>query len=101
MSSRHSHSEEQLGVVACEPLRQVKGAQVLIGGLGLGFTLRAALATLARDARVLVAELLPEVVAWNQNPNYALSSAALADARTEIVIDDVARVIERSQARFD
>jgi len=101
MSSRHSYSEEQLGVVACEPLRSVKRASVLIGGLGLGFTLRAALATLARDARVLVAELLPEVVAWNQNPAYTLASAALADPRTSVVIEDVARVIEQSEARFD
>jgi len=101
MSSRHSYSEEQLGVVGCQALRQVKGAQVLIGGLGLGFTLRATLATLARDARVLVAELLPEVVTWNRNPAYALAAAALADPRTEVVIEDVARVIERSEARFD
>ena len=74
---------------------------MLIGGLGLGFTLRAALSTLARDAQVVVAELLPEVVTWNQNPAYPLSSQALADPRTQIVIGDVARVIEQSEARFD
>jgi spermidine synthase len=101
MSSRHSFSEEQLGIVACQPLAQLKGARVLIGGLGLGFTLRAALATLRRDAQVVVAELLPEVVTWNQNPAYPLSSTALADPRTELVIGDVARVIEQSEARFD
>lgn len=101
MSSRHSFSEEQLGVVACRSLQRVTGAQVLIGGLGLGFTLRAALSTLAPDARVLVAELLPEVVTWNQNTAYALASAPLADPRTEVVIGDVARVIEQSDARFD
>ncbi|HYP77947.1 MAG TPA: hypothetical protein VER12_18375 [Polyangiaceae bacterium] len=101
MSSRHSYSEEQLGVVACRPLESSKGACVLIGGLGLGFTLRAALTTLARDAHVLVAELLSEVVTWNQNPAYALASTALADPRTEVVIGDVARVIEQSAARFD
>jgi len=101
MSSRHSFSEEQLGVVACQPLRAVKRARVLIGGLGLGFTLRAALSTLAPDAQVVVAELLPEVVTWNRNPAYPLSSQALADPRTEVVIGDVARVIEQSEARFD
>ena len=101
MSSRHSFSDEQLGVVACQPLGLVKGARVLIGGLGLGFTLRAALSNLAPDAQVVVAELLPEVVTWNRNPAYRLSSEALADARTEVVIGDVARVIEQSQARFD
>lgn len=101
MSSRHSYSEEQLGSVGCEPLRARRNAQVLIGGLGLGFTLRAALAALASDAQVVVAELLPEVVAWNRNSAYPLSSEALADPRTEVVIDDVARVIDRSLARFD
>jgi spermidine synthase len=101
MSSRHSFSEERLGVVACQPLRTLKGARVLIGGLGLGFTLRAALSTLASDAQVVVAELLPEVVTWNQNPAYPLSSEALADPRTQVVIGDVARVIEHSEARFD
>lgn len=101
MSSRHSFSEEQLAVVACQPLRGAKGARVLIGGLGLGFTLRAALSTLARDAQVVVAELLPEVVTWNRNPSYPLSSEALADPRTEVVIGDVASVIEASEARFD
>jgi spermidine synthase len=101
MSSRHSFSEEQLGVVACQPLRFAAQARVLIGGLGLGFTLRAALSNLARDAQVLVAELLPEVVAWNRNPAYPLASEALGDPRTQIVIGDVARVIEQSEARFD
>jgi spermidine synthase len=101
MSSRHSFSEEQLGVVACQPLRLMKGARVLIGGLGLGFTLRAALSTLGRDAQVVVAELLPEVVTWNQNPAYPLSAQALADPRTQVVIGDVARVIEQSEGRFD
>ncbi|MEI9950425.1 MAG: hypothetical protein WDO74_15940 [Pseudomonadota bacterium] len=101
MSSRHSFSEEQLGVVACRSLGSIKGARVLIGGLGLGFTLRAALSTLAKDAEVVVAELLPEVVTWNQNPAYPLSAEALADPRTQIVIGDVAHVIEQSEARFD
>jgi len=101
MSSHHSYSEEQLGVVACRPLLEVKSARVLIGGLGLGFTLRAALANLGRDAEVVVAELLAEVVTWNRDARYRLSSEALADARTEVVIGDVARVIQKSEARFD
>ena len=101
MSTRHSYSEEQLGVLGCQPLSAEKGARVLIGGLGLGFTLRAALAHLAADARVVVAELLPEIVAWNRNPKYALASDALLDPRTELVIADVARIIADSEARFD
>ena len=101
MSTRHSFSEEQLGVVACKELAHVAGACVLIGGLGLGFTLRAALATLARDARVLVAELIPEVVAWNRNPTYALAASALADARTKVMIGDVADIMVQSRTSFD
>ncbi len=101
MSSRHSYSEEQLGVVGCEGLRERAGARVLIGGLGLGFTLRATLGALRPDAHVTVAELLPEVVTWNQNPSYALAHAELADSRTEMVLGDVARVIERATSQFD
>ena len=101
MSTRHAFSEAELGSVACRPLAERKQARVLIGGLGLGVTLRAALSSLARDAEVVVAELLPEVVTWNRNPAYALASAELADARTAVVVADVARIIEHSQARFD
>ena len=101
MSTRHSFSEEQLGVVACQSRAKLAGACVLIGGLGLGFTLRAALATLGPDARVVVAELVPEVLAWNRNPLYRLAAAALADPRTQVVIGDVAAVIGQGQDRFD
>jgi spermidine synthase len=101
MSTRHSFSEEQLGVVACKARARLEGARVLIGGLGLGFTLRAALATLPRGARVVVAELIPEVVAWNQNTAYPLASASLADPRTEVIIGDVADIMVRSQNSFD
>jgi spermidine synthase len=101
MSTRHAFSEEQLGVVGCQPLLGRKGARVLIGGLGLGFTLRAALANLGRDAQVVVAELMPQVVEWNRNPAYPLAGTALADRRTEVVLGDVADVIAKSAARFD
>jgi spermidine synthase len=101
MSTRHSFSEEQLAVVACRGLLRLQDACVLIGGLGLGFTLRAALANLGRAARVIVAELVPEVVEWNRNPAYPLAAAELADPRTRVVIGDVADIIARSQDRFD
>jgi spermidine synthase len=100
MSTRHSFSEEQLGVVACRACARVRNARVLVGGLGLGFTLRAALATLARDARVVVAELIPEVVDWNRNPAYRLAAAELADTRTTVVLGDVADIMARSQTSF-
>jgi spermidine synthase len=101
MSSRHHYSEEQLAVVACAPLTQKKGVSVLIGGLGLGFTLRAALATLGPDARVVVAELMPEIITWNQNHAYNLAAAEIADPRTTIEIGDVADIIGRSRNEFD
>jgi len=101
MSTRHAFSEAQLGAVGCAPLRSRRAARVLIGGLGLGFTLRAALENLGQDARVVVAELMPQVVEWNRNPAYPLASAALADPRTEVVLGDVAALIAKSVARFD
>lgn len=101
MSTRHSYSEEQLGVVACAPRAAQRAARVLIGGLGLGFTLRAALSSLSADARVVVAELIADVVAWNRNTSYPLAAAELADPRTEVVLGDVADVIARSSNRFD
>jgi spermidine synthase len=101
MSTRHSFSEEQLGVVACQGRARSKGVRVLIGGLGLGFTLRAALDSLGNDACVQVVELIPEVVAWNRNPAYGLAAAALADPRTEVVLGDVADVLGQSGGAFD
>jgi len=101
MSTRHSFSEEQLGVVACQARARLKGVCVLIGGLGLGFTLRAALANLARDARVIVAELIGEVVEWNRNPRYPLAAAALGDPRTTVMLGDVADIMAQSPDRFD
>ncbi len=101
MSTRHSFSEEQLGVMACQGLARLANVRVLVGGLGLGFTLRAALANLGRDARSFVAELVPEVVDWNRNPAYPLAAAELADPRTTVLIGDVADVMVRSPQDFD
>lgn len=101
MSTRHFASEELLATVACAPLLKKKGARVLIGGLGLGFTLRAALKSLAPEARVTVAEILPDVVAWNRNEAYPLAAASLADPRTTVELTDVAKLIGRSAGMFD
>src|SRR6478672_5898406 len=65
MSTRRHLSEDRLAEVACAPLRDRANARVLIGGLGLGFTLRAALRQMRDDAQVVVAELVPEVITWN------------------------------------
>lgn len=100
MSTRQHHSEERLAELACEHVRGKTGARVLVGGLGMGFTLRAALASLRPDARVTVAELVPAVIAWNTEPAYGLGADALADPRVEIVTADVADVIAR-RSGFD
>ena len=101
MSTRRHHSETVLAELACEPLRDISGARVLIGGLGLGFTLQAALRVLAPDARVVVAELVAGVIEWNRNAEYALAAEALADERVELRVADVADVLRESPAAFD
>jgi len=101
MSTRRHHSEDVLAERACEPLRERADAHVLIGGLGLGFTLRAALGSLAPDAKVVVAEIVDEVIRWNRNPEYALAADALADARVDVRHNDVANVLRASPGAFD
>lgn len=101
MSTRRHHSEDKLAELACAPLARQRGARVLIGGLGLGFTLREALRQLGADAEVVVAELLAEVIAWNANPAYALSHEAMADPRVRIVHDDVVQVLRANPRGFD
>lgn len=101
MSTRRHLSEDRLAEVACRPLRSVAGARVLIGGLGLGFTLRAALRELPADAEVVVAELMAAVIEWNADPAYDLSAEAMADPRVRIVQGDVTDVLRSSPAGFD
>ncbi len=101
MSSRQHHSEERLAELACEGLRDRAGARVLVGGLGMGFTLRAALAQLHPRATVVVVELMPAVVAWNRTPAYGLGADALADDRVELVEGDVADALRGGRERFD
>lgn len=101
MSTRRHLSEDRLAEVACAPLAQKTGARVLIGGLGLGFTLRAALKELQADAEVVVAELVQSVIDWNANPEYALSHEAMQDARVRIVHDDVVNVLAANVNGFD
>jgi spermidine synthase len=101
MSTRRHLSEDRLADVACGRLRDVAGARVLIGGLGLGFTLRAALRYLRDDAEVVVAELLAEVIAWNADPAYDLSAEAMRDPRVQVVWDDVTNVLLGNPGHFD
>jgi spermidine synthase len=101
MSTRQHHSEERLAELACAGLRDRPGASVLIGGLGLGFTLRETLRQVGSDATVVVAELVPAVVAWNRNPAYGLAADVIDDPRVEIQEGDVADVLRSSRGRFD
>ena len=101
MSTRQHHSEERMAELACADLGDRRRAAVLIGGLGLGFTLRETLRHVAADATVVVAELVPAVIAWNRNPDYRLAADVIDDPRVEIVGGDVAEVLVESRGRFD
>jgi spermidine synthase len=93
MNSRVKGSEEALARLGCAGLPE--RARVLIGGLGMGFTLRAALAELGPEARVTVAELVPGVVRWARGPMAELLGGALDDRRVEVFEEDVADSIAR------
>ena len=101
MSTRQHTSEERLGELGCAHIKGKRGARVLIGGLGFGFTLRAVLSLLARDSAVVVAELMPRVVEWNRNPDYPLAADAIADPRVSIVERDAGEVIRAARGEFD
>ena len=101
MNSRLSGSEEALGTLACAKLASCPNPNVLIGGLGMGFTLRAVLAQLGNDAKITVAELVPAVVAWAKGPMADHHGASLSDPRSLVVIDDVAALIRNYGAGYD
>ena len=101
MSTRKHGSEDALGRLACEHIAATTSAQVLIGGLGMGFTLATALAMLGDTAKVTVAELIPDVVEWNRGPLGAHSHYPLNDPRCEVEIDDVCSVLRNATARYD
>lgn len=93
MSTRRSASERALGELAAEALERLRRPRVLIGGLGLGFTLRAVLEALA-DARIVVAEVFPEVAAWGRGPLRVLHGGSLEDRRVRIEVADVWSLLE-------
>ncbi len=101
MSTRKSHSEERLAELACSHLAAEDAPCVLIGGLGFGFTLRAALQALPAGAKVIVAELVPEIITWNRNPQYALAGESLRDPRVEVRLADVGQELRTHPAAFD
>jgi spermidine synthase len=101
MNSRLSGSEEAMATLAFERIGQRTKARVLIGGLGMGFTLRAALAAFGRDARIIVAELVPAVVAWARGPLGELHGASLDDLRVTLHQGDVGEAIRAEAAGYD
>ncbi|MDB4939537.1 MAG: spermidine synthase [Labilithrix sp.] len=101
MSSRMKGSEEELARVGCERACKLENACVLVGGLGMGFTLRATLDVVPADAKVVVAELMPIVVEWNRGPLGPLAEHPLADRRTQLEVGDVVALLRRSRERFD
>lgn len=101
MNSRLSGSEEALATLAAERLPHQQKPVVLIGGLGMGFTLRAALAVLPSEAKIIVAELVPEVVAWAHGPMAEVFKGSLDDPRVSVHVGDVGALIKGSKGRFD
>ncbi len=100
MSSRMSRSEEALARLVCEDLRRPPQT-VLIGGLGMGYTLRAALDLAAPEARVIVAELVPAIIEWARGPLADLARRPLDDPRVEIRVGGVVEVLSKSRRTFD
>jgi spermidine synthase len=101
MSTRRHASEEKIAELACAHAAGIRGARVLIGGLGFGFTLKAALSVLAADATVVMAEILAAVIAWNRNPSFNLAGDAMADPRVIVLQRDVSDVISEFRGSFD
>ena len=101
MNSRVGGSEEALAVMTCERLRKGADPHLLIGGYGMGFTLRAALAILGKGARVTVAELVPEIIDWARTHMSALTAGGLDDPRVHLVAGDVAAQIGAAPRRYD
>src|SRR6202789_4327994 len=101
MNSRLSGSEEALATLACKRIELVRRPHLLIGGLGMGFTLRAALAVLGSDARMVVAELVPAVIAWARGPMAGIFGDSLSDPRASIREADVVDLVRSHRSAFD
>jgi spermidine synthase len=101
MNSRLSGSEQALATIACERIQTRAQPQILIGGLGMGFTLGAALAVFGARARITVAELVPAVVTWARGPMAKVFGNSLTDPRVRIREADVSHLIRSSQSAYD
>jgi spermidine synthase len=101
MSSRMHGSEEAMAEMACKALPTPEEPCVLIGGLGLGYTLRATLDLLPADATVVVAELIPAIVEWHSGPVGELANKPLKDKRVRVEVQDVVATVRSNPGRFD
>ena len=102
MNSKAQRSEIALGELGCRKLKNHPGPKVLVGGLGMGITLRAVLDALPATSQVIVAELNPKILEWCLGPISALTGGAASDPRVTVVIADVAELIRQSsKAAFD
>lgn len=101
MNSRRHGSEEALAAFACACIAALPSPRVLIGGLGMGYTLAAVLRELGPASRIEAAELVPAVVAWNRGPLAPLAGHPLDDSRVRVVETDVAQLIRAEERAFD
>ncbi|HSI18669.1 MAG TPA: spermidine synthase [Sphingomonas sp.] len=101
MNSRMSGSEEALATMTCDRLAGHKAPHILIGGYGMGFTLRAAQRVLGKDARLTVAELVPEIIDWARGPMAELTAGCLDDPRVTVVEGDVVKLIASGIGDYD
>lgn len=101
MSTRASGSEEALATMTCDRLKGRPAPELLIGGYGMGYTLRAALAVLGDNAVLTLAELVPEIIEWARGPMQRLTAGCLDDPRVMLVNDDVAMLISAARDGYD
>ncbi|MFT5504304.1 MAG: spermidine synthase [Gammaproteobacteria bacterium] len=101
MNSRQHHSEDALAELACNRLNTIENAKILVGGLGMGFTLATVLKTVGVSAEVIVAELVPAVVEWNRGLLGQCAGRPLEDGRTHLHLGDVVDLLKQQDDKFD
>lgn len=101
MNSRIYNSEQELSKLGCAHVKNKDGAAVLVGGLGMGYTLATALECVNAKSQVTVAELIPEVVEWNRGPLGECAGMPLDDSRCKVSLGDIAELIKKQQPNFD
>lgn len=101
MSSRMYSSELALAELGCAHIQEVENTKVLVGGMGMGFTLSAALKATSASSEVLVAELVPEIIEWNKGPLGECAGRPLEDSRARVYLGDVAELFMTRKANYD